>query len=87
MNIYDPADSLRYVHLSGPAEARSAQPAGPIPAGPIPASPIPATPIPARLATASPLPSGYANQSPLTRLQRRPAPARRDGVGVLVRLA
>jgi hypothetical protein len=25
MNIYDPADDIRYVHLAGPADARSAR--------------------------------------------------------------
>jgi hypothetical protein len=30
MNIYDPADDIRYVHLAGPADARSA-PAGSTP--------------------------------------------------------
>ncbi len=53
MNTYDPSDHIRYVHLSGPASARSA---------------------PAAAATAcTTLPGGYANQSPRTRLQRRPA--------------
>jgi hypothetical protein len=53
MNTYDPSDRIRYVHLSGPAAARSAPAAGAI--------------------ACATLPSGYANQSPRTRLQRRPA--------------
>ncbi|MGR6964060.1 hypothetical protein ACU610_06340 [Geodermatophilus sp. URMC 61] len=53
MNTYDPADHIRYVHLSGPAAARTA-------------------PADGTIACAT-LPSGYANQSPRTRLQRRPA--------------
>jgi hypothetical protein len=53
MNTYDPSDHIHYVHLSGPAEARSASAA--------------------RAATCTTLPSGYANQSPRTRLQRRAA--------------
>jgi hypothetical protein len=53
MNTYDPSDDIHYVHLSGPADARSA-----------PAD---------RAATCATLPSGYANQSPRTRLQRRAA--------------
>ena len=56
MNTYDPADHIRYVHLSGPAHARSAQATGDTPC--------------------APLPSGYANQSPRTRLHRRPAHVR-----------
>jgi len=32
--------------------------------------------------TCTPLPSDYANQSPQTRLQRRPAPVRRNRTGV-----
>jgi hypothetical protein len=53
MNTYDPSDRILYVHMSGPADARSA---------------------PADTATAcTALPSEYANQSPRTRLQRRPA--------------
>ena len=58
MKTYDPSDHIRYVHLSGPAAARSA---------------------PADSATTcTRLPSGYADQSPRTRLQRRPAQVR-DG--------
>jgi hypothetical protein len=56
MNTYDPSDRILYVHLSGPADARS------VPAG--------------TTTTCSALPSGYANQSPRTRLQRRTATAR-----------
>ncbi|MGY1590865.1 hypothetical protein ACI79D_02695 [Geodermatophilus sp. SYSU D00708] len=56
MNTYDPSDRILYVHLSGPADARSA---------------------PADSTTScTSLPSGYANQSPHTRLQRRTAPLR-----------
>ena len=58
MNTYDPADLTVYVHLAGPAHARSS-PAG---GGP----------------TCTPLPAQYANQSPRTRLSRRPA---RPGTG------
>ena len=54
MNVYDPSDGIRYVHLSGPADARSARADN--------------------TAACSPLPSGYANQSPRTRLQHRPPP-------------
>ena len=62
MNTYDPSDHIRYVHMSGPADAR---------------------PTPADNATAcTTLPSGYANQSPRTRLQRRPAHVRRNRAGV-----
>ncbi|HYX95888.1 MAG TPA: hypothetical protein VE823_12540 [Geodermatophilus sp.] len=53
MNTYDPSDHIRYVHLSGPASARSAAAADAI--------------------TCTELPAGYADQSPRTRLQRRPA--------------
>jgi hypothetical protein len=51
MNVYDPADGIRYVHMSGPAVRRSAPPNS--------------------MTACSPLPAGYANRSPLTRLQRR----------------
>jgi hypothetical protein len=62
MNTYDPSDHIRYVHLSGPAAARSA---------------------PADSAVAcTTLPGGYANQSPRTRLQRRPAHVVGTRVGV-----
>jgi hypothetical protein len=62
MNTYDPSDRIRYVHMSGPADARSA---------------------PADSATAGTvLPAGYANQSPRTRLARRPAPVRRNRAAV-----
>jgi hypothetical protein len=55
MNTYDPSDRIRYVHLSGPAAARS---------------------VSADSAVAcTTLPGGYANQSPRTRLQRRPVRA------------
>jgi hypothetical protein len=67
MNTYDPADSIRYVHLAGPAEA-----------------PLP---LAAAAIACSPLPSGYANQSPVTRLQRRLAQPRLERAGVVVRLA
>ena len=53
MNTYDPSDHIRYVHLSGPASARSAPADGAV--------------------ACTTLPRGYANQSPRTRLQRRPA--------------
>jgi hypothetical protein len=56
MNIYDPSDRITYVHLSGPADARSGLGDG--------------------SAACIPLLSGYANQSPLTRLQRRPSQLR-----------
>ena len=62
MNTYDPSDHILYVHLSGPADARSA--------------PVDSAP---RYTT---LPSGYANQSPRTRLQRRPAHVRWNRAGV-----
>jgi hypothetical protein len=66
MNTYDPSDYIRYVDMSGPADARSA---------------------PADSGTAcAPLPSGYANQSPRTRLQRRPA-HRGSRAGVTFRTA
>ncbi|SDX30173.1 hypothetical protein SAMN05660209_00087 [Geodermatophilus africanus] len=53
MNTYDPADLTVYVHLAGPAHARSS---------------------PASVGTTcTPLPAQYANQSPRTRLPRRPA--------------
>jgi hypothetical protein len=62
MNTYDPSDHIRYVHLSGPADARW---------------------TPADSATArTTLPAGYANQSPRTRLQRRPAHVRGNRTGV-----
>ena len=61
MNTYDPSDHIRYVHLSGPRDAR------PIPAD----SGIECTT----------LPSGYADQSPRTRLQRRQAPVVRANLG------
>lgn len=62
MNTYDPSDHIRYVHLSGPASARSAA---------------------AAVASAcAPLPAGYANQSPRTRLQRRPAHSTGTRAGV-----
>jgi hypothetical protein len=62
MNTYDPSDHIRYVHMSGPADARSA---------------------PAHSGTAcTTLPSGYTNQSPRTRLQRRPAHVRGNRAGV-----
>jgi hypothetical protein len=70
MNTYDPSDRILYVHLSGPADARSAS----------------AEPVAARSAaadsttTCTTLPSGYANQSPHTRLQRRTAHVRRNPV-------
>jgi hypothetical protein len=65
MNIYDPSDHICYVHLSGPADARSAG-------------------ADDTTACAS-LPSGYANQSPKTRLQRRPAqPPWTPGGGVVL---
>ena len=66
MNTYDPSDHIRYVHLSGPAAARSA---------------------PADSAVAcTTLPGGYANQSPRTRLQRRPGHSvgARAGVASLI---
>ncbi len=62
MNTYDPSDRILYVHMSGPADARSA---------------------PADSATAGTvLPSGYANQSPRTRLPRRPADLRQNRAAV-----
>lgn len=62
MNTYDPSDHIRYVHPSGPVDARW---------------------TPADSATAcTTLPVGYANQSPRTRLQRRPAHVRRNRAGV-----
>jgi hypothetical protein len=62
MNIYDPSDRILYIHMSGPADARSAA---------------------ADSGTArTTLPSGYANQSPRTRLQHRPAPVPRSAVRV-----
>jgi hypothetical protein len=60
MNTYDPSDRILYVHLSGPAAARSAAADS--------------------TTTCTTLPSGYANQSPHTRLQRRTAPVRRNPV-------
>jgi hypothetical protein len=62
MNTYDPSDHIRYVHLSGPADAR---------------------PTPADIVGCTTLPSGYANQSPRTRLQRRQAHARGIRAGVV----
>ena len=62
MNTYDPSDHIRYVHLSGPADARPTTGAS----GP----------------GCTTLPSGYANQSPRTRLQRRPARLRGNRAGV-----
>ena len=62
MNTYDPSDHIRYVHLSGPASARSAAAADAI--------------------TCTRLPAGYADQSPRTRLQRRPAHSPRTRAGV-----
>jgi hypothetical protein len=53
MNTYDPSDHIRYVHLSGPASARSAAATDAI--------------------ACTALPAGYPDQSPRTRLQRRPA--------------
>ncbi len=62
MNTYDPSDHIRYVHLSGPADAR---------------------PTPADIGIGcTTLPSGYANQSPRTRLQRRPAHVRGNWAGI-----
>ena len=62
MNTYDPSDRILYVHMSGPAGARSA---------------------PADSATAGTvLPSGYAYQSPRTRLPRRPAHVRQNRAAV-----
>jgi hypothetical protein len=67
MNTYDPSDRILYVHMSGPAEARSA---------------------PADSATAGAvLPAGYANQSPRTRLTRRPAHVRHNRAAVAFRTA
>ena len=65
MNTYDPSDHIRYVHLSGPAAARSAPAAGAIACATLP---------------------GYANQSPVTRLQRRPGHSvgARAGVASLI---
>jgi hypothetical protein len=63
MNTYDPSDHIRYIHLSGPADARTTH---------------------ADSGTGcSTLPSGYANQSPRTRLQRRPAHVRGLRTGVV----
>ncbi len=56
MNTYDPSDHIRYVHLSGPGDARQ-------------------TPAYSEIGCTT-LPSGYANQSPRTRLQRRQAGVR-----------
>jgi hypothetical protein len=65
MNTYDPSDRILYVHMSGPADARSAPPDS---------------------ATAGTvLPSGYASQSPRTRLPRRPTHVRRDRATVASR--
>src|SRR4051794_1005071 len=63
MNIYDPSEYIRYVHLSGAADARST--------------------LVASTTACSPLPSGYANQSPRTRLQRQPAQRRGGRAGVV----
>ncbi|MGY1640510.1 hypothetical protein ACI782_05175 [Geodermatophilus sp. SYSU D00703] len=63
MNTYDPSDHILYVHLSGPAGARSAH-------------------TESTTATCTALPSGYANQSPHTRLQRRAVQVREDLAGV-----
>jgi hypothetical protein len=82
MNTYDPADRIRYVHLSGPAATRSAATR--------PATTHSTTPDPAttdRGTACAPLPSGYANQSPRTRLHRHPAPARRTPATVIPRTA
>jgi hypothetical protein len=62
MNTYDPSDHIRYVHLSGPASARSAAAADAI--------------------ACTALPAGYPDQSPRTRLQRRPASSRGTRTGV-----
>jgi hypothetical protein len=62
MNTYDPSNHIFYVHMTGPADARSA----PADSG----------------ATSATLPSGYANQSPRTRLQRRPASVRGNRAGI-----
>jgi hypothetical protein len=56
MNTYDPSDHIRYVHLSGPADTRTA-------------------PADSGIGCTT-LPSGYPNQSPRTRLQRRQAGVR-----------
>jgi hypothetical protein len=46
-------------------------------------SPVGSRPAPAVTATpCAPLPAGYANQSPRTRLPRRPAPVRRTSATV-----
>src|SRR4051794_6970482 len=63
MNIYDPSEYIRYVHLSGAADAPST--------------------LVASTTACSPLPSGYANQSPRTRLQRQPAQRRGGRAGVV----
>jgi hypothetical protein len=62
MTTYDPSDRIHYVHLSGPADARSA--------------------TADRGVACTTLPAGYANESPRTRLQRRPAPVLGDRAGV-----
>jgi hypothetical protein len=62
MNTYDPSDHIRYVHLSGPGDART-------------------SPAHSRLGCTT-LPSGYANQSPRTRLQRRQVHVRENRAGV-----
>ena len=67
MNTYDPSDHIRYVHLSGPADARP-------------------TSVDSGIGCTT-LPSGYANQSPRTRLQRRQAHIRATGAGVGSRTA
>jgi hypothetical protein len=88
MNTYDPSDRILYVHLSGPADARSAS------AGHAAVRSASAGHAAVRSASAghadvrsvsadstttcTTLPSGYANQSPHTRLQRRTAPVRRN---------
>jgi hypothetical protein len=51
MNLYDPADRICYVHLSGRKDTRGSRADG--------------------VSPSIPLPSGYANQSPPTRLLRR----------------
>jgi hypothetical protein len=67
MNTYDPSDHIHYVHLSGPAQARSPEAQVQVQAN--------------SETTCATLPSGYANQSPRTRLQRRQAHVRANGAG------
>jgi hypothetical protein len=64
MNLYDPADLICYVHLSGRKDIRGAGADG--------------------VSPCMPLPSGYANQSPPTRLRRtgRPTSGRTGGPGL-----